>query len=105
MTILEALKANVSYPVNDNQANLILIKRGLTGTATIDQSIANSQAFELAKADLLTFLLSAANGSEGSFSFSLTEKSLIQKQAAGIYAKYGETNPMSVTLTNASSRW
>lgn len=105
MTILEALKATASYPVDSNQANLILIKRGLTGTATIDQTVATGKAFELAQADLLTFLISAVNVSEGSFSVSLSEKALIQKQASGIYAKYGETNPMSVTLTNASNRW
>jgi len=105
MTILEALKATVSYPVNDNQANLILIKRGLTGTATIDQTVAVSKDFELAQADLLVFLISAINVSESGYSISLSEKVLIQKHASVIYSKHGEIDPFSATLTNASSRW
>lgn len=105
MTILEALKSTVNYLVNDNQANLILIKRGLTGTATIDQTVATGKAFELAQADLLAFLVSAINVSEGGYSISLSEKALIQKQASGIYSKHGEPNPFSTTLTNASNRW
>lgn len=105
MTIIEALKSLVSYPVSDNTANRILIKRGLTGSTTFDQTIATSQSFELAEADLYKYLVSATNISEGGYAISMTDKSNMIKLASGIYAKYGEQNPFSSTLTNASDRW
>ena len=105
MTIVEALKSLVSYPIATNTASMILLKRGLTESATFDNSVAVSQAFELAEADLYKHLVSATNISEGGFSVSLTDNGNMIKMATAIYTKYGESDPFSSTLTNASSRW
>ena len=105
MTILEALKSVVSYPVSTNTVETIAITRGLTSSATFDQSVALSSAFELAKADVYTHVVGAANISEGGYSVSMTDKSNMMKLAGAIYAKYGETSPFSSTLQNASNRW
>lgn len=105
MTILEALKSVVSYPVSSNTVEAISITRGLTSSATFDQSVALSSAFELAKADVYAHVVGAANISEGGYSVSMTDKSNMIKMASAIYAKHGESNPFAVTLTNASNRW
>lgn len=105
MTILEALKSLVSYPVSDLTANRILIKRGLTGYSEFSQTVATSKAFELCEADVYTYLVSGNNISEGGYSVSLTDKSNLMKLASAIYSKHGEPNPFSTTLTDASNRW
>lgn len=105
MTILEALKSTASYPVPDNTVNMILIKRGLSGTDTLDATVANGKAFELSYADVLLWLSSSANISEGGFSISLSEKANLTKIASGIYSKWGESMPGDVTIINASNRW
>jgi len=105
MTIVEALKSLVSYPIATNTASRILTKRGLADADTFNSTVAVSQAFELAEADLYKHLVSATNISEGGFSVSLTDKGNMIKMASSIYTKYGESDPFSSTLTNASSRW
>lgn len=89
MTILEAIKESVGYPISPNRANMTLLKRGLTGTDEATQAILNSREFELATADLMFWLITTANVSEGGYSVSLTEKASINAIAKGIYAKYG----------------
>ena len=105
MTILEALKATVSYPVSANTVTMILIKRGLTGSDELTQASVNSKEFELAMADLFFHLLGAVNISEGGFSVSIADKKYLSETASGIYSKYGESCPYVSTLTNASDRW
>lgn len=105
MTLLEAIKSVTSYPVPDNTANMILVKRGLSGTSTLDATTVNSKAFELATADIYMWLVSGTNISEGGYSISITDKSNLMKLASGIYAKHGETMPGNPTITNASDRW
>ena len=105
MNILEALQSLVSYPVKDKPAETILIRRGLTGSGNFDQNVANSKSFELAQADVYTYLVSATNVSEGGYAVSMTDKSNMMKLATAIYSKHGEPNPFEVNITNASDRW
>jgi hypothetical protein len=89
MTILEAIKESVGYPISDNRAQMTLIKRGLTGSNEANQDVLNSREFELATADLMMWLITAANVSEGGYSISVSDKKTLKDIASGIYSKYG----------------
>ena len=99
MTILESIKSISSYPISDNTANRILTKRGLSSSDVFSQSVAVSQAFELAEADIYLHLVSGANISEGGYQISLTDKSNLMKLASGIYQKWGVIDPSAPTAT------
>lgn len=93
MTNLEALKSvSLGYPVDANTLERILIDRGLTSA---EDYAGKSKAFDLAHADLLVSLITAASMSEGGFSVSVSEKSSILKVASGLYEKHGEVNPLA----------
>lgn len=97
MTILEAIKQSVGYPVNDTRAEMTLVKRGLVKTDEATQSVLNSKAFELATADLMFWLLTAPNISEGGYSISITDKKSLKDIASGIYSRWGERVPGNPT--------
>lgn len=90
MTILEALKSKVSYPLPDSFFQSVLIERGLSGEDEFTQSIARSKEFDLAKADVWIALVTASQVQEGNYSISLNDKSNMIKLANTIYRKYGE---------------
>lgn len=89
MTILEALKARVNYPLTDLQAMEKLIGRDLDPAAGFDASVASGQPFELAYADTLRFVITMVNLSQGG---SITAQNMagIRGTANAIYKKYGE---------------
>lgn len=93
MTILEAIKEAVGYPISDNRANMTLIKRGLTGTSEATQSVLTGKAFELATADLIFWMITAPNISEGGYSLSVTDKKTLKDIASGIFSKWGLADP------------
>lgn len=92
MTILEAIKESVGYPISDNRAEMTLVKRGLVKTEDATEAILNSKSFELATADLMFWLITAPNISEGGVTISLTDKKTLKDIASGIYSKWGETD-------------
>lgn len=93
MTNLDAIKATVAgYPLTDNIFLKVLIDRGVEAT---DTYAGISMPFELATADLLVRLLTAANITEGGMQVSVTDKSNFIKVASGLYDKYGEVNPLA----------
>lgn len=89
MTIFEAIKESVGYPISDNRANLALTKRGLTGTDQATSDILTGEAFELATADLIVWLITTPNISEGGYSLSISDKKALKEIASGIFAKWG----------------
>lgn len=90
MTVLQALKARVNYPMTDMQAMEKLIGRALEPAAEFDSATASGQAFELAYADTLRFVITMVNLSQGG---SITAQNMagIRETANAIYKKYGET--------------
>ena len=99
MTILEAIKESVGYPISNNRASMALIKRGILNAGEeVTQSFLNSKEFELATADLMFWLITTANVSEGGYSVSLTEKASIKAIASGIYSKWGVSDPSEPTV-------
>lgn len=89
MTISEAIINCVNYPLTEGQTTPLLIKRGLDATATFTAEIANSQAYELAYADVLRFVATMVNLSQGGSVTQASVKELIGT-ANAIYRRYGE---------------
>lgn len=93
MTNLEAIQSvAIGYPIDANTFLRILLDRGLDAQSDY---AGKSKAFELAHADVLISLITAANMSEGGFSVSISEKSNFLKVASGLYEKHGEVNPLA----------
>ena len=89
-TILQALKDEVHYKLSSGFFENRLIARGLNGEDECTIEIFKSKQFKGAVADCLFTLVGAPNFSEGDVQFSLTDKSLILKQANVIYQSIGE---------------
>ena len=97
MTVLEAIKESIGYPISENRANMTLIKRGLTAADEATESVLNSKAFELATADLMLWMVTAPNISEGGYSLSISDKKTLKELALGIYSKHGVAVPNANT--------
>lgn len=89
-TIKDALILSVNYPLSEGNVIPLLIKRGLTATDTFTQQIANSREYELAYADVLRYVVTMVNLSQGG---SVTQASVAELRgtANAIYKKYGES--------------
>ena len=89
MTLLEALKSRVNYPMTDMQVMEKLEGRALVPTSEYNAEVAAGQAFQLAYADTLRFIITMVNLSQGG---SITAQNMagIRGTANAIYKKYGE---------------
>ena len=104
MTNLEALRADMLYPIADVKLGKALIDRGVSPTG--EYSLLAKSGVELSRADLYTKLLTAPNISEGGVSISVSDKAVIMKVAASIYLKYGEPDPFGIMpIVSGSSPW
>ena len=105
MTVLDAIKSTVAgYPLSDDTFNRVLIDRGLSATA---EYVGTSKEFELANADILMVLVSAAGITEGGFQVSVTDKSNFIKMANSIYVRYDDPAAKVITVPRgrAQQRW
>ena len=89
MTVLQALKNRVNYPLTDLQVQEKLEGRDVFPFDDFSASVANSRAFQLAYADLLRFLVTMVNLSQNG---SITAQNMagIRGTANAIYKQYGE---------------
>ena len=90
MTILEALKAKVSYPLGEDALNLLLISRGLNGEDEFDVSVAKSKSFKGAVADLYLHFVTVPNVSEGGMSISYNDKNTFLSLYRALKKEIGE---------------
>lgn len=90
MTIFNALKASVNYPLSEDNVNTCLIGRGLEPTDDFETEVAESKEYRLAYADLLRFVVTMVNLSQGG---SVTQGAVgeMRGTANAIYKQYGET--------------
>lgn len=103
MTNIEAIRAKVAYPLEDNTFELALIDRGLN---TTDEYLpVNRRALELAQADCLIVLISSASISEGSYRLSISDKAELRKTAQALYLKWGEPNPFESKVQDITDLW
>ena len=89
MTTIEALTNSVNYPLNEASVESILIKRGLNTTDEFTSELANSKEYELAYADVLRYVVTMVNLSQGG-SVSQASVAELRGTANAIYKKYGE---------------
>ena len=109
MTVLEAIKARVNYPLTDAQAEEKLICRGAEPAADYTKDIADSKAFRLAYADTLRLVLTMVNLSQGG-SITAQNPAGIRGTANAIYRHYdepliGEAGEELSTITDRSDMW
>lgn len=90
MTITEALKSIVNYPIEDNKVAIITMKRGLNPADETNQTVLLSKEFELATADVYLLLVSTPTIAEGGYQISMTDKGNMLDLAKAIYCKHGE---------------
>lgn len=86
MTTLDALKSISNYPTPQRTFDRIAVVRRISLTQEATPEILLSREYQTAEADLMNYLASAPNVSEGgvSFSFSQAEKEQFKRQASFI---------------------
>ena len=91
-TVFEALKSCVGYPIPDDTIETIAVRRGiyLQLQYNINTDIVSSRAFALCEADIMKYLVTTANVSEGDVSISMSDKDILINTANSVYAKYDE---------------
>lgn len=90
-TVLETLKARVPYvPVGAIEA--IAVLRGIYDSLQeeITPQVMGSKAFVLCEADMMKYLATVPNVSEGDVSISMGDRDILVNTANSIYARYGE---------------
>lgn len=91
MTILDALKSHVKYPLGNDLFSVILITRALKGDDYFDSGVAKSFSFLGARADCYKELVVSPDISQGGISISAGEKERIITIANDMYKTIGET--------------
>lgn len=91
-TVFEALKSCVGYPVPKETIEAIAVRRGVYDSLQEDVStpVMNSRAYALCEADIMKYLTTVANVSEGGISISMNDKEVIINSANAIYSRYDE---------------
>lgn len=97
-TIIECLKGLSAYPIPLRTLAETGEGRGLTLTDTATKEILHGSAYNLAVADLLTWLALAPDVSQGGQTYSFTDeqRQMMRSRANALYAEYGETNDSSI---------
>lgn len=87
-TILEALKSVNAYPISFRTLMETAERRGISLSAEAMQETLQCREYRLAKADLLLWLSTAPNISQGGQSYSFTDEQRkdFKRQAFDIYA-------------------
>jgi len=93
-TIQQSLTSLSSYPVQQRSINRIAAARGLDLGAVADTAVLASKNYQLAEADVLTYLSKAPNVTEGGvqFTFSESDKQAFKNEAAYLYQQHEEPN-------------
>lgn len=106
-TVFEALKSCVGYPVPKDSIEAIAVRRGVYESLQkeINSEVMNSKAYALCEADIMKYLITVANVSEGGVSISVNDREVIINTANSIYARYAEPLigvPLQPTVENLS---
>lgn len=90
MTILNALKHAVNYPLTDEVVIPIAVRRNLGHSDELTTEVANSREYELSRADVYAYLANMVNLSQDGASVSSASAKAYASSANAIYRKYGE---------------
>lgn len=90
-TVIDALKAQVQYPLPTNFFLTVMVKRGLDGDSNCTKETLDSVAFKGAHADCIRqILLYPGSISEGGMSISKTDRKSLLDMANRLYREIGE---------------
>lgn len=107
MTILGALSGINAYPIPQHTIECVAARRGLSLSSEFTASIGSSAEYLLAEADLLEWLATAPDISQGGQSYSFTDeqRTFFRNRAAMLRKESGEgINPKSVIYGYKGSR-
>lgn len=90
MTILEALKSINPYPIQDNTIIKICLDRGLEWTDEYIGTLNGIEPFDLATADIYTYLYSAPSLREQEISLTVADRDNYYKLAFVLYGKWDD---------------
>ena len=104
-TVFEALASSVGYPVPKGTIEAIAMKRGIYNSLQeeINPQVMSGKAYALCEADMMKYLVTVANVSEGDVSIS--DKDILINTANSVYSAYGEPLigvPLRPTVENLS---
>lgn len=89
MTTKEALIKSVNYPLTESNVIPLMVARGLDQAAELTMQIAKSDAYKLAYADILRFVVTMVNLQQGG-SVSQAAVKALSGTANAIYKAFGE---------------
>ncbi len=89
MTVLEAVKCSVGFPISNNNVEMLCIRRGVELEDDFT-SETDRKSFDLVVADCIKLGLTTPNVSEGGVSISMPDRNSLIQFANGIYSRYGE---------------
>ena len=95
MTILEAFKSKVAYPLGEDTLNSLLITRGLDGGEEFTALVSSSKSFKGTVADLYLHLATVPNVSEGGMSISYNDKQTFLSLYRALKKEIGEDDNIS----------
>lgn len=90
MTVREALRSSFPFAISDRLLDVVAVSRLLCMEDCFDAVVSNSEAFNLAKADIIKSIVMSPNVSEGGVSISFSDKATLISIANSIYGAYGE---------------
>lgn len=93
MTTLESLKGINSYPIPYRTLEAVAVRHGLSLSVSATAEIVNGREYKLACAELLKWLATAPNITQGgqSYSFSDEQRLQLRNQAEDLIAEAEET--------------
>ena len=92
MTVLDSLRSISGYPLSASAIEIVTVSRGLDSGAEITKEIVESDAFRLAKADVMRMLADAPDVTQEGISYSFTDeqRNSFRMSASVIYGECGD---------------
>lgn len=100
MTVLDTLKSINAYPIPLNVISTITTRRSILMTSEATLGVLESDDYKLARADVMLWLSTAPNVSQGGISYSLTDEQRLdlKRQSSAIYEEYEEASLKAKSL-------
>ena len=92
MTVLDSLRSISGYPLSASALEMAAISRGLDIREEVTKDVAASDAYRLAKADVLMMLADAPDVTQDGISYSFTDeqRNSFRMSASVIYGECGD---------------
>lgn len=97
MTVLDSLRSISGYPLSASAVETAAVSRGLDSSAELTREIVESDAYRLAKADVMMMLADAPDVTQEGISYSFTDgqRNSFRMSASVIYGECGDDTARS----------